>query len=159
MWRVAAKADAIGIARYSKAETMAVALAALLPNFLKRASGTGISLLFDPELAVNDVQSMDARIAGSLMARRSPALLAAIFSGIALLPIGIGVDGVLSYGGGVAPSRNWGADGVRRDAGADSQAMLFARVTLNRRRHGTGSGRGVADGPSNACRAFSCARE
>ena len=51
----------------------------------------------DPELAVNDIQSMDDRIAASLVARRSPALLGGIFSGIALLLIAIGTYGVLSY--------------------------------------------------------------
>jgi predicted permease len=51
----------------------------------------------DRELAVNDVQSMDGRIADSLMARRSPALLGVIFSAIALLLIAVGTYGVLSY--------------------------------------------------------------
>ncbi|MGH9584594.1 MAG: ABC transporter permease, partial [Bryobacteraceae bacterium] len=47
----------------------------------------------DPELAVNGIQSMDSRIAESLVARRSPALLGGIFSGIALLLIAIGTYG------------------------------------------------------------------
>ena len=51
----------------------------------------------DPELAVADMQTMDDRIAESLVARRSPALLGGIFSGIALLLIGIGTYGVSSY--------------------------------------------------------------
>ncbi|HWB86168.1 MAG TPA: ABC transporter permease [Bryobacteraceae bacterium] len=51
----------------------------------------------DPELAVADIQTMDDRIADSLVARRSPAVLAAVFSGIALLLIAIGTYGVLSY--------------------------------------------------------------
>ena len=51
----------------------------------------------DPELAVNDIESMDDRIETSLVARRSPALLAGIFSTISLLLIGIGTYGVLSY--------------------------------------------------------------
>ena len=40
---------------------------------------------------------MDTRIADSLVAQRSPALLAAIFSLIALLLIAVGTYGVLSY--------------------------------------------------------------
>ncbi len=51
----------------------------------------------DPELPLTDVQSMDARIADSLVARRSPALLAALFSAIALLLTAVGTYGVLSY--------------------------------------------------------------
>jgi predicted permease len=52
---------------------------------------------YDPELPVNNVRSMDTRVADSLVTRRSPALLAGVFSGVALLLIGIGTFGVLSY--------------------------------------------------------------
>ncbi|HVW06420.1 MAG TPA: ABC transporter permease [Vicinamibacterales bacterium] len=51
----------------------------------------------DPELPVNNVRSMDARVTDSLVTRRSPAVLAAIFAGIALLLTAIGTYGVLSY--------------------------------------------------------------
>jgi predicted permease len=51
----------------------------------------------DPELAIDDLRSMDTRIAESLVARRSPALLAGIFAGVALLLAAIGTYGVLSY--------------------------------------------------------------
>ena len=39
----------------------------------------------DPDLPVTDVRSMETRIADSLVARRSPALLAGLFSGVAVL--------------------------------------------------------------------------
>ena len=50
-----------------------------------------------PELAFDNIRSMDTRVAESLIARRSPALLAGIFAGVALLLAAIGTYGVLSY--------------------------------------------------------------
>jgi len=50
-----------------------------------------------PELAFGNIRSMDTRVAESLIARRSPALLAGIFAGVALLLAAIGTYGVLSY--------------------------------------------------------------
>ena len=50
-----------------------------------------------PEIAIDHIRSMDTRIAESLIARRSPALLAGIFAGVALLLAAIGTYGVLSY--------------------------------------------------------------
>ena len=51
----------------------------------------------DPQLAVSDLQTMDARVADSLITQRSPALLAGLFSLIALLLTSVGTYGVLSY--------------------------------------------------------------
>jgi predicted permease len=51
----------------------------------------------NPDLAIDNLRSMDTRIADSLIARRSPALLAGIFAGVALLLAAIGTYGVLSY--------------------------------------------------------------
>ena len=51
----------------------------------------------DPELPVNDLRSMDTRIAESLVTYRSPAMLAGIFSLIAVLLTAVGTYGVLSY--------------------------------------------------------------
>ena len=49
------------------------------------------------DLPVSDIQSMDTRISRESVARRSPALLAVIFSGLAVLLTAIGTYGVLSY--------------------------------------------------------------
>jgi len=49
------------------------------------------------DLAIDNLRSMDTRIADSLIARRSPAMLAGIFAGVALLLAAIGTYGVLSY--------------------------------------------------------------
>ena len=51
----------------------------------------------DPDLPVNDVRTMEARITDSLAAQRTSALLAVLFSTIALLLVAIGSYGVLSY--------------------------------------------------------------
>ncbi len=51
----------------------------------------------NPDLAIDNLRSMDTRIAESLIARRSPALLAGIFAGVALLLAAIRTYGVLSY--------------------------------------------------------------
>ena len=51
----------------------------------------------DPELAVDDIRSMETRIAESLIPRRSPAVVAGIVAGVALLLAAVGTYGVLSY--------------------------------------------------------------
>jgi predicted permease len=50
-----------------------------------------------PEVAINDVRSMETRLSESLLTRRTPSLLAAIFSAIALLLTAVGTYGILTY--------------------------------------------------------------
>ena len=51
----------------------------------------------NPDLAIDNLRSMDTRIAESLIARRSPAVLAGIVACVALLLAAVGTYGVLSY--------------------------------------------------------------
>jgi predicted permease len=83
----------------------------------------------DPNLAIDDVRSMDARIDDSLVARRSPALLAGIFAGVALLLAALGTYGVLSYA--VAQRRR--EIGIRMALGAQREQIGAQFLSLGLR--------------------------
>ena len=93
----------------------------------------------DPDIPVNDLRSMDTRIADSLVARRSPALLAGLFSGIALLLTAIGTYGVLSYA--VAQRRR--EIGVRMALGAQPRQIRSQFLSLALRLLATGTILGI----------------
>jgi hypothetical protein len=107
--------------------------------------GVGLSLpqlvrRIDPEVPVSDVRPMDDRIAESLAGRRSPALLAGIFSMIALLLTAVGTYGVFSYS--VAQRRR--EIGVRMALGARPGQILGQFLGLAMRLLGVGVVLGIA---------------
>jgi predicted permease len=94
----------------------------------------------DPELPVNDLRTMEARIADSLVARRSPVLLAALFSVIAMLLTAVGTYGVLSYA--VAQRRR--EIGLRMALGARPEQVRGQFLSLALRLLALGTVLGVA---------------
>ena len=92
------------------------------------------------DATMTDVRSMEARISESLITRRAPALLASLFSAIALLLTAVGTYGILSYA--VAQRRR--EIGVRMAMGARPQQIRRQFLGLGLRLLAAGTILGVA---------------
>jgi ABC-type antimicrobial peptide transport system permease subunit len=105
----------------------------------------------DPEVPVSDLLPMETRVADSLVARRSPALLAGMFSAIALLLTAIGTYGVLSY----AVGQRRREIGLRMALGArpDQVRGQFVAIALRLLAGGTALGLAGAWSASRAMQA------
>ncbi len=93
----------------------------------------------DPELPVNDLRSMETRIGDSLVANRSAAFLAGIFSVIAVLLTAVGTYGVVSYA--VAQRRR--EIGVRIALGAQPERIRSQFLCLTLRLLAAGAVLGI----------------
>lgn len=93
----------------------------------------------DPELPITDVRPMESRIADSLVARRSPAVLAVVFSAMAALLTAIGTYGVLAYA--VAQRRR--EIGLRMALGARPEQVRAQFLSLALRLVTAGSALGL----------------
>jgi hypothetical protein len=105
-----------------------------VPASLSSTLQTAVRKL-DSDLPIDDLRSMEVRIADSLITRRSPALLAGIFALAALLLAAIGTYGVLSYA--VAQRRR--EIGVRMALGALPKQIANQFRALGLRLFGAGA--------------------
>jgi predicted permease len=94
----------------------------------------------DPELPLNNLKSMERRIDDSLVAQRSPAVLASVFSAVALLLTALGTYGVLSY----AVSQRRREIGIRIAVGARPAQVQAQFVAVGLRLVAIGLAVGIA---------------
>ena len=96
----------------------------------------------DRQIPLAQFRSMDDRISETLVTRKSPAILAGVFAGVALLLATIGTYGVLSY----AVSQRQREIGVRLALGALPEQIQGQFLSLGLRVLGVGTAVGVVGG-------------
>jgi predicted permease len=125
--------------RHYASTTLSVVVRSTLPAATLAPMLQRTVLQLDPQLPVNDIKPMQAWIEESLVARRSPAVLAAVFAGVALVLAAIGTYGVLAY----AVNQRRREIGVRMALGAQPGQVLGQFLGLGVRLLAAGTALGV----------------
>jgi predicted permease len=112
---------------------------ALPPEQITRVATAAIAEL-DPELALDGVQSMEARIASSLGPQRTPMVLTLVFAGVAFVLAVIGIYGMLSW----AVQQRVSEIGLRVALGAQVRDIVRMVIVQGGRLIGIGMAIGVA---------------